>query len=46
MDYFFTSTGVVGSWVPRSSVSGEIQVISASEAGFVAFSDLCVAPEV
>lgn len=46
MDYFFISTGVVGSWVPRSSVSGETLVLSASEAGFVAFSDLCVAPEV
>lgn len=27
-------------------MSGETQVGSASEAGFVAFSDLCVAPEV
>lgn len=52
MDYLLICTGMVGrgltmaSLGPRSSVSGETQVGSASETGFIAFSDLFVAPEV
>lgn len=50
MGYLLICTGVVGrgltmaSLGPRIIVSGETEVSSASEAGFVAFSDLCVTP--